>query len=691
MNAIDNRWGPEEVRLWGGSALGALLVHFIPMALLLLYIHWTPRLPPPAGSHNELDVQLAALPSAASTSPAAASPQRAPSQPQMKQTPAQAVVVSAVRPLREMPPAAPQAAAATSNAPPAAQVGEAGAPVATSDLGAVATGMTVQLWMDEVRARLKSHMVYPSSAIQRMQQAGVMQDTVTLQFTVDQAGHVTYSHVDSVHHYQDLEQETRQMLRLSSNLPAPPPSVALEDKVVNVPVQFFLDFPPCSGPNCSTAQNKLHAMPPPSPTLASCTAAVSPGPSPAGSAATLDQMRAYQDNLNRYLAAAGKQLTCLSQVQDLRAPVLRDKLARQLHSMVDGFNTQARVFEATQAQALQAQQARQRQAQALVAKIYAACTAPRVLEPPGSLSAQNGASYRRQLLGYQAAVSGYVACLQHADQAAADPARGLASDQRAQLHQSATQLGNAAIASFNAVVGRFNAQVPQIRKAIADQANLAEAVVRGTPIFPTSSWNLPVPLPSDECVYITQIGQGYQAHLCNPSYSTTVSSLSQELKNNVNKQYLDANGLYQKHVVDNAADNALPAADTQVEAIAAQHGFPNDGTTCSQICAPPVLGIALTTQAGFGAKADSAGSSSQTISYSVSELRVAGRRVSMTISQMSSQDTGNDKYKPGAVHLDLALSADNQTLHGYCWTDQQRSACTLTRHTGGSVSKNSTH
>jgi TonB family protein len=695
MNAIVNRWGSEEVRLWGGSALGALLLHLVPAALLVLYIHWPPRPQPLAGSRTELDVELAAMPSAAA--PAASSPQ-ASSQPRTRQTsakPAQLAAVNPVRPLGEMH-AVTQADAVSSNAAPAANVGAVSAPVGTSDLRSAATGMTVQLWLEEVRARLKSHMEYPDSALQRMEREGIKQDTVTLQFSVDHAGQVTYSRVDSEHHYQDLEQETQQMLRLSSALPAPPSEVTASDTVVTVPVQFNLELLPilCSGADCSTAQaaqSKPHLAPPPKPTLDSCTAATSPGPAPAGSTATLEQMRAYRDSLNQYLAAGGNQLACLSQVQDASAPALRDTLARQLHSMVDGFNTQARQFEAeAQARALQAQQARERQAQALSAQVYGACSAPPALKAPGTLSAQAGEAFRRQLIGYESAVRSYVACLQQADLAATAPARGLASDQRAQLHQSAAQLGNAAIAPFNQLVGRFNAQVPQIRKAIATQEQLAEAQVRGTAIFPSSSWDLPVPLPPDECVSISEIGQGYRAQLCNPSYVTTVSDLSQQLKNNVNKPYLGAGEEATKAMVDVLAEAAsgLPAGALQVEAIAAIHGFPNNGDPrCkAEYCPPPILGIAVTTQAGFAGQ-PSTGPSQQTISYSISELQVAGRHISMTISRKSDQDTASDKSS--VVHFELVLSPDNQTLHGYCWTDQQRSECTLTRHLSASSPANS--
>jgi TonB family protein len=682
VNAIANRWGPEEVRLWGGSAFGALLLHLVPAALLVLYIHWPPQPQPPAGSRTEMDVELApAMPSGAS--PAASSAQAQARTTQAPAKPAQLAMVNPVRPLGEMKPVS-QPDAPSSNAAPAANVGAASAPVGTSDLGSAAAGMTLQLWLEEVRARLKSHMEYPDSAIQKMQQEGVMQDTVMLKFSVDHAGKVTYSGVDSEHHYQDLEQETQLMLRLSSALPAPPQGVS-PDAVINVPVQFVLELSPilCGGADCPTAQiaqSKPHLAPPPKPTLDSCTAATNPGPAPDGSTATLEQMRTYRDTLNQYLAAGGNQLACLSQVQDVSAPALRDTLARQLHSMVDEFNAQAHQFEAkAQAQALQAQQARERQAQALAAQVYGACTAPPALKAPATLSAQAGEAFRRQLIDYESAVHSYVACLQQADLAATGPARGLASDQRAQLHQSAAQLGNTAIASFNQLAGRFNAQVPQIRKAIATQEQLAEAQVRGTAIFPSSTWDLPVPLPPDECVYIIEIGQSYRAQLCKSDYFRAISNLSQVVQNSyqgVDSQQEPGPLLAEKAVASAAAD-AMPAEATQQEAIAAQHGFPADGG-CTLYCAAPILGIAVTTQAGFAGQVQPSGPQSERISYSVSELRVTGRHIAMTISSRSDNDSRNQGVNP--VQFDLVLSPDNQTLHGYCSTEQRHWECVLPRH-----------
>jgi TonB family protein len=679
MNAIADRWEPEQVRLWTGSAFAALLVHLVPAALLVLYIHWSARPSPLAGSPAALDVELASLPSASSTSASSLQPSQ--SQKQLQASRAQLAAVDTVRPLGQMQ-SVPQPDVAPSDAARVADAGATSVPAESSDLGASgASDPGFQLWEDEMVARLASHKDYPSSAL-----LAVQQDTVTLQISVDRTGQVTYSRVDSTHHYPALEQEVQQMLRLAGSMPAPPSEAA--GLVFSVPVQFSLDFAPdilCGASGCPKSedgkQSKPKAVAPPPPTLASCTAPDSPGPAPAGSTATLERMRAYREQLNQYLAAAGTQLACLSQVRETDTVAMRDTLTQQLKSMVDDFNAQAHTFETkAQAQALQAQQARQQQAQALAGQVYATCTPPRVSQAPGTLSTKDAASFRRQLIGDQAAVRAYVDCLRQAELAAAAPDRGLAGDQRAQLAQTALQLGDAAIQSFNQLVGKFNAQVPHLRQAlVAEQQNLAEAVVRGAAIFPSSVWDLPVPLPTGECVYITQSGQSYHAQLCDPTYVTTISDLSQIIRNSYNSANPTPGTVITKALADTAADNALPQA-TQQEAIAAQHGFPADGADCGgpHICPPPILGIAVTTEAGFGGQVQPTGPQQQTISYSVSELQVAGRRISMTISRSSDHDAGSEGMS--AVHFDLVLSPDNQTLRGYCWTGEQRQQCTLVRH-----------
>jgi TonB family protein len=652
MNAIAARWESEQVRLWTGSALAALLVHLVPAGLLILYLHWPARPSALAGSPAVLDVELASLPSPPSPAPSLAQPPRAPPQPPTRQPPARPLPLAAVNPVQPLGPmpSLPQPETVPSSAVPVAHAAATSAPAESSGLGTSgASSPQLQLWKDEIVARLASYKAYPKSAIREMQHDRVSQDTVTLQFSVDHAGRVTSSQIDSTHHYQPLEQEVQQMLRLAGRLPAPPAQLSNDD-VVTVPVQFDL------------IKRKVA---PARPTLASCTAAASPGPAPTGSTATLEQMRAYRERLNQYLAAAGSQLTCLSQVREASALPLRNTLTRQLRSMVDEFNAEARVVEANaqaqaQAQALQAKQARQRQAQALAAQLYDACARPAVPQAPGALSAKDAPSFRRQLLADQSAVRSYVACLQKAELAAAAPDRGLAGDQRAQLAQTALQRGNAAIQAFNQLAGRFNAQVPHLQQqalAALAQRNLAEALVRATAIFPNSSWSVPAPLPADECVRIARSGQSYRAQICESVY-----------------------------VTDGIA-SAIPPHPTGMELatlqehIAAIHGVGGDPRG-----GPPILGIAVAPLSQAGQQ--TAGRV-YTTHYSVSDLQVSGRRVSMTISRKSDQDAGTDDVS--AVHFDLVLSPDHQTLRGYCWTGQQRSVCTLTRHASSSGPENSHH
>ncbi len=691
MKAMAARWESQELRLWTGSALAALLVHLAPAAILILYTHWHPRSLPLADASAALNAELASMPSAAS--PADGSPRQTPLQPQTRQAAAnraQPAAVNPVRPLGAMQ-SIPQRDVVPSNAVPVAGAGAIGTPVESSDLGAPgAPDPGLQLWEDEIVARLASYKDYPSSALQALQQ-----DTVTLQISVDHAGQVTYSRIDSAHHYQALEQEVQQMLRLAGRLPSPPPQLS-EDAVVTVPVQFYLDFRSgalCSGSGCLSADDahdKAKAVAPPAPTLASCSSPADPGPgtAPAGSTATAEQMRTYRERLNQYLAANGNQLACLSQVRETSTLALRGTLTRQMQSMVDGFNAQVHVFQASaQARALQAQQARQRLAQALATQVYAKCTPPPPARAPGTLTAQGAPAFRRQVVAYQAAVRSYVACLRQADLAATASDRGLAGDQRAQLDHTALQLGDAAILSFNQLAGRFNAQVPHLRQqALAAQAQetLTEAIVQGTAIFPDSTWSAAAPLPTGECFSITRVGQTYHAQLCSPTYVTTASGVAQLLKSAplssdsaaVRDQKIEAN-----LAADSIASEPGMVKATQQEAIFARHGFPYSKCRLPP-CGQPIVGIAVAPQAGVQIQSASSSRALQTTFYSISELQVAGRHLSLTISGRSDNPAGGVDLS--AMHFDLVLSPDNQTLHGYCLTQapgggQERRQCTLGR------------
>jgi periplasmic protein TonB len=682
MNAIAARWQKEEVRLWTGSALAALLVHLAVAALFFLRLQWPAPPAPLAGSPVALNVELASLPS--STARTASSSPGAPLPSPRESTAKQAALAAANRPqpVAEVQPIALQAAPPLSQATVISAAGTTGPTPELSPLTAPQPTVSsqphgrlgvpqspAQRWLAQVKAQLQFYKQYPRSALNKKQQ-----DTVTLKFSVSRSGRVTYVRIDSAQHYRALEQEVREMLREAGPLPAPPAQVSVNKIVWNIPVKFQL---------VSTSSP------------ARCTAPANPGPVPTGAKATLQQLSVYREHLKGYLAASGRQLDCLARAPGATSQADRSSLVRQLHAMVDAFNTQARVFEAKAqatalAQARQAQQAHQQQLQAAAAQVYSGCTSPAAPRAPAVLSADTAQSYRRDLVGYQDAVRAYIACIRKAQRVAIAPERALASDQRAQLDQTGAQLGDTAIQSFNQLVAGFNGKVPHLRQqalaAEEQQRHLAEALVRATAIFPDSSWSVPAPLPADECVRITRSGQTYQAQLCNPTYTTTVSDLSQELKNNVSRPIVNNQQVFPQVAVEVKADalSGLPAEAFQQEAIAAEHGFPSGGKNTST----PILGIAVTTQAGFAGQV-STGPTQQTLSYSVSELQVSGRRLSMTISSKSDQDGGKDDVS--SVHFDLVLSPDNQTLRGYCWTGQKRSECTLTRHASASGPRDSRH
>ncbi len=669
----------EELRLWAGSALAALLVHLAVAALLFVRIPSQPRLSPLAGSPVALDVELASPPSsrapAASVALGSALPSR---QPQSLSKRLALRAASELQVLTEVQPLVQEAAPPPSDTPVPAAAGTSGLTPELSPLTAP-TPMALaqphgqldvpqspeQQWLDEVKSQLQRYRQYPRSAVKKLQQ-----DTVTLKFSVNRAGRVTYVRVDSVHHYRALEQEARRMLREAGTLPAPSAQVPVDKLLVNVPVDFYL-----------TA-----ATPSPAP----CAAAAGPGPAPAAATATLQQMSAYRERLKRYVAAAGKELNCL-QAPQAAALASRDTLSRRLHTLVDNFNTEARMVEAkVQAQAVQAQQAHQRQLQVDAAQVYADCAPPVAPQAPGSLNASSAESYRRNLLGYQSAVRAYVACIREAQSAATAPGRGLAIDQRARIDQTAVQLGDAAILPFNRLASGFNGQLPRLRRALAAQTqqNLAEALVRASRIFPNSTWDVAAPLPADECFSIARAGQTYQAQLCQSTYVTNdIASLGTKapqpaLVGPANsslgpeaKAFADAYA----SVLSTGAQSGMPGDATLAEAttqehIAALHGYPGSGPHQGDMTAP-ILGIEVAPSAQAGQNTEM---QVHTTYYSVSELQVDGRHISLTISRTSDEQAGREDLS--AEHFDLVLSPDNQTLQGYCWTGEQRRQCALTRH-----------
>lgn len=429
------------------------------------------------------------------------------------------------------------------------------------------------------------------------------------------------------------------------------------------------------------AAAQLAGAPDPSPPIGQCIAPATPGSAPPGATATREQMRAYRDGLEQYLADADKQVACLGQVQTTASLTSRTALIRQVHAIVDNFNAQARVFEArTQAEALQGQQARQQQLQAFAAQVYAACKPPNAPPDPGAaLSSDRADSYRQQLIGYQSTVRSYLACLRQANLAARAP--GLASDQSAQLDHTGTQLGDAAIQSFNQVVARFNGHAPSPRPqpaAAETQKGLAEVVVQGEAIFPDSKWSVPAPLPTDECFSITRVGQTYRARLCQSSYVAPVDATTQLARTMGSGGGLLAE-MGSNGGINLPGDAGLERATVQ-ERIMAIHGVAGDPRG-----GPPIMGIAVAPKSDASQQV---GLAQQTISYSINKLQIAGRHLSLTIAWRSDRATGSDDSN--MMHFDLVLSPDNQTLNGYCSMGQQQGRQCMV-HLMGSGPENSRH
>ncbi len=623
MNAVTAGFEPERARLWAASALAVLLIHLSVAALLFRHIDW--KQPILRGTADALDVELAP-PSAPPASSATRStvpqlPQE--QQPVQPQPQPNVEAVSPVKPLPQMQPIAQQVAepqpptvtpadvAASAAAAAAASVLTAPDLTAfTSSLGQPnAPSSPQEAWMNQVVGQLGRYKSYPRSAVKRRQQ-----DTVTLEISVNRAGQVVYSRIDSRLHYKVLEDEVRKMLRLAAPFPAPPPQLT-EQGVVSVPVNF----------NLVTAK--------PSPAPASCVKPADPGSAPAGAAATLEQMRAYRGRLNQYLGASGSYLDCLGRGTDATALAARSTAVDQVHALVDRFNAQTRAFETAQAQQVQQAAARLAQAQAAAARAYAACTTPTAPRPAGAdLTADTARSYRKQLVGYEAAVRTYLACVNQAQLASATQAgNALTTAQRAELGRTAVQLANAAVLPFDQLVEGFNAQLQHLQASARELAKQA-VLARAQAFFPDSAWDTPAPLPSDNCIRIVRSGQIYEAQLCKSNY----------VKENMGPQGIPVNHALAGIVIVGPQESA--------ESDFAKH---EDGARFTR---------------------------PQATRYTISALQVTGgNHVVLTVDRKSNAAPGaQDDWR--AIHFDLALSADGSHLVGQCWTEQKRWDCQLSRH-----------
>ncbi|MGH8207424.1 MAG: energy transducer TonB [Steroidobacteraceae bacterium] len=620
MSALAARFELERSRLWGASACVVVLAHLGLAALLLLHFNW--RQPALAGTADALDVEIAS-PSALLAGPSTAVAQL--QQPARRAPPPQLAAFSTLNPIPQLQPIPqqqeePQPLSVTPAQTASAMLAAAEAsvvpipdlttvPVATLGQANVPPSPE-QLWLAQVIARLQRYKSYPRSAVKRRRQ-----DTVMLRFTVNHAGHILDSGVDSMRHYRVLENEAKKMLRLAAPLPALPQQLTADQIVVRVPINFALV-------SSKSSSGGTHCVKP-----------ADAGPAPAGATATLAQMQAYRRRLNQYIAAARSELDCLggAGTADLAD---RDAAMGQVQRLVDRFNVQARAFQAkAAARALQAQRARQAAAAALLAQAtrgYAACTPP-TARSAATLTGDSAQAYRKQLLGYAAAVRVYLACVNQVQRTSVAQAGGvLTADQLTELGRTATQLANAAVLPFDQLAARFNSQLKRAQKqeALAGARERDIQGIHGAPevFFPNSTWDTPAPLPAGNCFSIVRVGPTYQARLCKGTYVT----------------------------------------EKFVHGVSQAPGGPP--VSLGTVSVPPDLETA-----------EMQNSHPTTIAYAIGRLRVSAAHLIMTINRKSDAPPGaQDNWD--SIHFDLVLSADGRRLVGHCWTAQKRWDCQLPRH-----------
>ena len=624
--------------LWGTSACAALLLHAA--LATLLFVNWTRRLPLPSGSSdtpNTLDVEVVPTPAPVPVRTPAAPPtrvstdsaRRMPSLLQLKALPEMVALTS-----DPSPAPIPQPAPGPTQTAAQQLLTSADSLTSVAPLGEPNESASSQSpeWLAQVEAQMERYKQYPQSALRRRQQ-----DIVRLQFSVDRAGRVTSFHIDSAHHYKALEQEVQHML-LAAPFPAPPAYIS-PDTAIDKDVAFSLAAAKLK-PARSTAL------------AAACPRPTTPGPAPAGASSTFVQMHTYQDHLQQYAAATRSYLGCL--VAAHAAPQAFAAIT-QINAVVARFNTQAQEFkkaEELRAKKLQyetaeAAAARFAKARGMMAKADAACAAslPSRRPPPATrLTAGALPAYRKQLVTYEAAVQAYLGCVEQAPHAVALQV-GLTADQRIELEADATNTGRAAIAPLNRLIVAFDTQLHKLqRESISTQEQLAAVFARASALFPNSTWSVPAPLPTDECIRIARMGQGYVAQLCKSTYVTNSAMVAIGVKGEM-------------------------AEAAQQETIAAMHGVAGAGP------GRPILGIGAAPSDGAAREATNY---PQITSYTVDELQVAGAQITFTIHVMSGGTSGGDD--PGRViHFDLVLSPDKQNLRGRCSTGPQHRNCQLSR------------
>ncbi|MBP2229562.1 protein TonB [Azospirillum agricola] len=129
-------------------------------------------------------------------------------------------------PPRAAPQVAPVAPAAPAPAP---------APVAAAPAPSMAPSRAVPSWQGRVLGHLERHKRYPRSA-QARRQEGVAQ----VRFVIDREGKVLSVQLDKTSGTAVLDEETVEMVRRASPVPAPPEEMTQDRIELVVPVQFFL-------------------------------------------------------------------------------------------------------------------------------------------------------------------------------------------------------------------------------------------------------------------------------------------------------------------------------------------------------------------------------------------------------------------------------------------------------------------
>ncbi len=115
-------------------------------------------------------------------------------------------------------------------APVAAPPAPAAAPAPSA-----APSRAVPSWQGRLLSHLERHKRYPRSA-QARRQEGVAQ----VRFTIDRDGNVLSVRLDRSSGVPSLDEETVEMVRRASPLPAPPEEMAKDRIELVVPVQFFI-------------------------------------------------------------------------------------------------------------------------------------------------------------------------------------------------------------------------------------------------------------------------------------------------------------------------------------------------------------------------------------------------------------------------------------------------------------------